>query len=613
MVAAEGWNATMANERVIAYTRVSSQAQATSDKSSHEYQEERIRSACKTRGYTVIRVMQEVDKRWELDRPELNTARQMFRDGKADVLMAMTMDRLSSELAHLYIFMTDIESHRGRIEYADQEYEDDWRGEFLRNMAVTMGKVEIETKSNRSRQGHDGAALNGLPVGRRPLGYQIVGKKRDRHLKIDDGEVPLVRRIFNDVADGVALRQLILALEQGGYKTSLGNVEWWPDGIRRIIHNETYKGEFYGHKSDTRREKVNGKTKPVTRARPKSERGPMFPCPPIVSADLWQRANDRLDLNAASSSRNNKSPETHLLRRPFGVCGECGYSLQAIAEKKGRKARYRCGNTLKNQCPCPSILRDDLDAEVWERVELVINSPGQALQAMVDQVQDGTLDARIAELETTVAKLTKRVSGLVKGIARAWSDDDESLAEGLTAERKPLDKTLADSEQELAELLEQARRQEELRALPTELEAIAKGHAEAFHSLGYKAKQNLMHKLNIKAELGTGLPDSRLPRRTRITMQLTPDLLYGWDGEKGEEGEWDFDAEDLIGEALLILNPGELTIEDTERIAKAQARLTPEQRKANKAFLDLTPEERRRTIGKCNPSTSATLRRFAPG
>ncbi len=56
------------------------------------------------------------------------------------------------------------------------------------------------------------------------------------------------------------------------------------------------------------------------------------------------------------------------------------------------------------------------------------------------------------------------------------------------------------------------------------------------------------------------------------------------------------------------LPTGELSVEDTERIAAAQARLTPEQRRANKAFLDATPEERRRAIEKRNPTPWITPR-----
>lgn len=376
----------------------------------------------------------------------------------------------------------------------------------------------------------------------------VLGQKKDRHLVLDPVEAIRVHRIYSDVAEGVPIRQIVLALERDGQQTSLGGTEWWPASIHRMVKNEIYKGVWRGLKSKTRREKVNGQIKRVTRPRPESEQGPIFPCPRIVSDALWEQANARLALNKLASLRNNSTPETHLVRA-FGFCGECGWSLQAIPANRGRKARYGCGNTLKGACPCPSILQERLDAEVWERVALVAYSPSQGLKKMIEQVTDGTLGGRITELEATEASLDKKAKGLLKGIAKAYAGGDDSLATGLEADWQPLNQAGLGARAELVSLKEQARRQEDLQDLPSRLEAIVRGQDGAFHDLSFKAKQNLLTKLAVKAELGTGLPDSKLKHQTRITMQLTPDMYWGLD----EDGEGDVDPENLVGEALNVL------------------------------------------------------------
>jgi site-specific DNA recombinase len=602
--------------RVIIYCRVSSQQQATDDKSSHEYQERRCREACEARGYEVVQVLKEVDKRWELDRPELDKARQAIKGGQANILMAMVMDRLSSDTKHLYLILDDIERAGGRLEFADQEFEDTPEGRFLRSVATFMAELEILRIKARARQGHESSALAGLPVGRRPLGYQIDGVKKDRHYALEDAEVPLVRRIFQDVADGVEISQLIRDLEREGHKTSTGHDTWWPASIHRIIRNTVYRGTWRTKKTQTDQEKISGRLKTVTRKRSLEEQGPEFPCPRIVSDELWDQANARLNLNQAESPRNSArdpgkvvKPKTHLVRSPFGKCGVCGHALIAVPAKNGRTARYKCGNTAKGQCPGPSITQSRMDAEVWSRVGLVINSPGHALKKMVEQAHDGTLEAKVAELEITVSKLAKQVAGQSRGIARAWGNDDESLAEDLEAERKPLGEALVQAEQELIELQEQVRQQADLENLPSRLEQLWNEGSADFQNLNYDQKRNLLAKLHLKAELFpdlTGAPSSDgrglSLGRARITMELTPDLLYGWNAE---DDFWGFDPEEMVGEALNILHPRELSDEEQQQIAEAQARLTPEQRKANEDFLKLTPEKRHASIAKRSTGTGS--------
>jgi DNA invertase Pin-like site-specific DNA recombinase len=554
--------------RVIAYCRVSSEKQATSDKTSHEYQEKRIRKVCEERGYTVVQVLQEVDKRWELDRPELAKAIRAIKDGEADVLMAMVMDRLSGDTKHLYLILDDVEKAGGRLEFADQTFEDTPEGRFLRSVMTFMSELEILRISARSRQGHQGAALAGLPMGRRPLGYCIEGEKKDRHLALEDAEVSLVQRIFKEVADGVPVREIARTFEEEGVETSFGNTTWYAATIRSIVHNEVYKGIWRGQKSSTSLEKVKGKMKSVTRKRPKEEQGPAFPCPPIVSDGLWQQANARLELNADESARNNKHPESHLVRSPFGFCGECGYALHCTPAERGRKARYICGNKAKGACSRPSIRQEDLDTVVWARVDMLVNNPGAALKKLVDQAHDGTLDSWIAEVETTVAKLATQSANRSKGTARAWGNGDESLAITMENELKPVTKALAGAEAELAALQEQARRQAEIEDLPSQLEKWLNEGNEQFDTMTWAHKRSLMKKLNLRVLLYADKPEmglkpvwtssdtpkkpAKVEDRIKIMMARLPEHLFGWNEE---DDFWDFEPDCLVEEAVGIIQP----------------------------------------------------------
>lgn len=579
----------MANKRVIAYTRVSSAKQATDDKSSHKYQEDRIREACKARGDTVVQVLKEIDRRWELDRPELTKARQAIRDGEADILMAMTMDRLSGDQHHVYIILEDVKRAGGLVQFADQQFEDTPEGRFLLNVYAFISEMEDLRIGRRVIQGQTGAINAGRPLGRIPLGFCKEGSGKDRKLAVDEATLPLIRRIFHNVADGVPTRQLLQRLEAEGRRTGLGGESWSSSGIIRIIRNPKYRGQHQGGLTKTERVKKVDKIVHIVHQRNEEDRGPVFFGPRLVSDELWEKANARLDRNKAESVRRNQSPETHLLRSGYAKCGLCGWNLNAKNPNDSRKPHYRCDNKLKNSCPGVTINQAELDREVWERVELVINSPGQALKKMVEQSRDGTLDARIAEVGTTAAKLTKRSDGLSKGIGKAYENEDEQLAADLVAQRKPLLAVLKEAEAELAGLRNQLQRQEELATLPSRLERMWHDVSDDFDNLGYEAKRNLLAELQVKAEVLPKLPGDTIRARTQITMRLNPEHLYGWDEEGGD---WSFDPEEPVGEAITILQAGP-TEEQRRRIELAQSKLTPEQRKANEDFLKLTPEERR--------------------
>src|SRR6266852_5209655 len=68
----------------------------------------------------------------------------------------------------------------------------------------------------------------------RPDGYRMV---------VDAGEAAVVRRIFQDFADGVGIKAIVKALNaegvQGRRKLERG---WTPSTVSRILKNEKYIG-----------------------------------------------------------------------------------------------------------------------------------------------------------------------------------------------------------------------------------------------------------------------------------------------------------------------------------------------------------------------------------
>lgn len=83
------------NKRALAYIRVSTNEQA--DKGiSLDAQQHRIRAHCEAQGYDCVGVYCDAGLSGKtMDRPQLQTALALLRDGKADALVVLKLDRLS--------------------------------------------------------------------------------------------------------------------------------------------------------------------------------------------------------------------------------------------------------------------------------------------------------------------------------------------------------------------------------------------------------------------------------------------------------------------------------------------------------------------------------------
>ncbi|GIK44077.1 MAG: hypothetical protein BroJett011_79100 [Chloroflexota bacterium] len=92
---------------------------------------------------------------------------------------------------------------------------------------------------------------------------------------------------------------------------------WKRSGIAQIIANETYAGTWhYGKRNNA------AKT-----YKPKNETIPVE-VPAIVSREIWEAAQERLEQNRVNSKRNRK-PGRYLLATRV-TCGVCHYKMVGV-------------------------------------------------------------------------------------------------------------------------------------------------------------------------------------------------------------------------------------------------------------------------------------------
>ena len=179
--------------------------------------------------------------------------------------------------------------------------------------------------------------------------------------------------------------------------------------------------------------------------------------PPIVTEDVWQRAQERLEMNRKFASRNNK--RHFYLLRSLLVCGICGRTL-AGRTSNGR-VYYSCTNRGKHRDPdvpphACSIAGRVVEALVWEAACELLRNPNLLADAWQTQCETDDVDPDEADrLQSHLRTLNRQWTRLLDAFQDELIDKDELARRKarLDAERQ----TLA---QRLDQLHRQARRKQ---------------------------------------------------------------------------------------------------------------------------------------------------------
>ena len=163
-------------------------------------------------------------------------------------------------------------------------------GELRLTIMSSMAQDEVRKISERTKFGFKRAIEKGTVLGTNNIwGY----KKEKGKLVIDEMEAPLIRIIFDIYANNqkIGLKKLSIELAEQGYYNHNGNM-LHQNTLKKIIQNPKYKGYYTGSLStvvDYRTKKRNIYDKSEWKVFKDYER-----VPPIVSEELWEKANQKL-------------------------------------------------------------------------------------------------------------------------------------------------------------------------------------------------------------------------------------------------------------------------------------------------------------------------------
>jgi site-specific DNA recombinase len=433
------------NGSALIYCRVSTRGQEE-EGTSLDSQEAACRQKAEELGYTIATVTREVFTGAELwDRPLLSRDRLHIKEGKCDALIAYATDRLARNPVHLAIIAEECERAGVVLVFVTEPLDASPEGALIRYVKGYAANVEREKIRERSIRGKQQRLLSGklLRSGTDLYGYQRVEEGARR--EINELEAGIVRQIYQWFADeNVSLRQIVRRLNERGVSTptagkrtpyqrrTLSGQRWNHTTTRNILSEPAYKGETIL----SRWKSENGRR--VRRPEEEWVHLPDGTTPPIVSADQWDRAQQRLSSNGDAEKntkigrsiarRNEVRPA---LLRGLIVCAVCNLPMRYHVRSDGRRF-YECSSREHSGEPCgarrvPAIAtirpdtrpRDeygrylplDTDMErlprtrrgveewVWEQVATILRDPGIVARELDRQEAAGPDPVLAADLE----------------------------------------------------------------------------------------------------------------------------------------------------------------------------------------------------------------------
>jgi site-specific DNA recombinase len=353
------------------------------------------------------------------ERPE---GARLFASGCKRVVIYCA-DRLGRKQLDALLAVKEFKRRKIVVEFVSQSFDNTPEGRFTFQVFMAVAELDHAMITRRMHGGIRTLVKDKklYKTGSAPFGYAY--SKEDKQLTVDDERAGTVRRIFKlYIEDGLGIYRIATLLTEEGvpspgtvstkvYSNKLAG-SWQPSAVRSILRSPTYKGEAVygsGRKARKRHEELRESGEENV-----PEEIPM-PCPAIISAGTWAKAQRLLATRSAKGSTAKRA----YLAQGVMFCGICGYRMTAYTSDHGI-AKYRCNRRAAYGTRVPAV-RQQHEGYVWdlhaEPLEERIKT--EVRRTMADPAR---LTAHIeARVETVAAEYEERL-GAANSVQRQLDD-----------------------------------------------------------------------------------------------------------------------------------------------------------------------------------------------
>jgi site-specific DNA recombinase len=374
--------------RVCLYTRISTdeENQPTSLASQHE----RLEAFCKVQeDWRIIAHHEDRATGTKLDRPGLQAALDLARQGRIDQLLVHRIDRLSRKVRQLAGIAEELDTLSVVLRSATEPFDTgSAAGRMMLQMLGVFAEFEHATIVDRVTSGIERRAREGRwPNGRIPFGYTRNDRKE---LVPDERTTPVIRRIFKWYTAG-RLGAAAIARRLDGEHAPAPPRGWQPAVVLWILSNQAYVGRVHWREQT-------------------------FPGihEPLIDQDTFDHAQALLKERGEDLAMRAASRADFLLTG-LVRCGRCRRAYVGMSAKGngGTYHYYACSGRQKlgrKSCDGDRLPKDKLEAAIFHQLTGLYRD-GSMIRNAIEQAA--------ANDETDRAALTEKRASLAKEIARA--------------------------------------------------------------------------------------------------------------------------------------------------------------------------------------------------
>ncbi len=336
-------------------------------------------------------------------RPALERLRDLAAQSELPVLLCYSPDRLARKYAYQALLMEEFARSGTEVRFLKGPKADTPEDELLLQFQGMIAEYEKAQIAERTRRGKVHRARSGSPavLSGAPYGYRYQRKREDAEAQYEifEPQATVVRELFRRYTDDVvSLAELTRSLTLQGIPTAKGKRRWDRSTVWGILRNPAYCGRAAFGKTRvtdrvarvTRPVRLNGrrgKRRTADEDRPRKD-WIEIAVPALVSDDVFEAAQRRLQENKRFAARNTKEPS---LLQGLVACQSCGYGdYRTSTRTRSRKLHYyRCLGSddyrYENGRVCANrpVRQDYLDDVVWKHITALLSDPQLIRQSSI--------------------------------------------------------------------------------------------------------------------------------------------------------------------------------------------------------------------------------------
>ncbi len=428
-------------KRAIIYCRVSTDKQEQ-DGESLDYQEEKCKQYAELHDIEIVLILREAKSgfiHYSL-REKLTLARQLVRDGMANMIIVFDLRRFSRNFVHSAMIFEEIESVGAEIVSVSENIDNSLTGKLIRSILAWSAESERHKIVEYANRRWQTRVEVGLPVGtgRSPYGWNWKDKEKTSYV-INPEQAAVRVSIFHMFVElDMSLRAITHKLtedriltpshakkyqdnppqEDEDSEAKIEHTLWRYTTVRELLKDLENIGILVVCKA---KQTIGQDGKRKIEVHPNRREIPGG-IPAIIHPVLYERAQEKLKTNKADKSHLPLNKEDFLLRGHI-YCATCTHAMKPRTQKKGRLTQkgtdksypfYACANTHNKYKACPSlttIRTSPLDEIAWQEC-CVLFKRIDVLQAVLEQEMEAAISALLED--TTGQEQIQKIEELIE-------------------------------------------------------------------------------------------------------------------------------------------------------------------------------------------------------